>query len=314
MLFGLAGLVGAAQRSVLVEIFSSTTCPYCPPCNAASEWLARDYLDTVSVIQYMSGLSGSDATYRFNFYEVSAVPDAWFCGVDRRTGSAGDTLANYNRYKTVVNNWRYVSSPIVIDEMAASCDTISGTVECVIRVETTLPETEMTRGFSGVITERHVWGDGRYNRFIMRDIISSPMGDSLLATQAGDTQRFTWNFNISGWKPDSLDVTVFAQSYESKMVFQAKQMRVDFTGVTETEPPAMGFDLSAKGSALRLNIPGETGVNLSVYDPAGRQEQELFSGRLPGGEHSFELPALGKGVHIAVARTAFGTKSLKIVR
>ncbi|MGB9590149.1 MAG: hypothetical protein ACPL68_04615, partial [Candidatus Hydrothermia bacterium] len=233
LLVVLVGFVGAAQRSVLVEIFSSTTCPYCPPCNAATEWLARDYLDTVSVIQYMQGLSGAESSYRFSFYGVAGVSDAWFCGTDQRTGSVGDTQANYNRYKTVVNTWRYINSPIIIDEMTASCDTLSGTVECLIRIETTLPVTEPDPRVFCVLTERHVWGDSRYNRFIMRDIISKPTGDSLLATFAGDTQRFTWNFNVSGWNPDSLDVTVFVQSYGSKLVFQAKQVRVDFTGVSE---------------------------------------------------------------------------------
>jgi len=314
MLMGLVGFVGAAQRSVLVEIFSNTSCPYCPPCNAASEWLARDYLDTVSVIQYMQGLSGSDASYRFSFYGVSGVPDAWFCGVDNRRGSVGDTLANYNRYRTVVNNWRYVNSPIIIDEMTASCDTLSGTVECLVRIETTLPVTEPDPRVFCVITERHVWGDGRYNRFIMRDIISRPTGDSLLATQTGDTQRFRWNFNVAGWKSDSLDVTVFVQSYESKLVFQAKQMRVDFTGISETETPARGFDLTFAGRSLRLNIPRETGVKITVYNPAGARERELFSGRLSAGEHLFELPGLGRGVHIAVAETGLGTKSVRITR
>ncbi|MGB9590148.1 MAG: T9SS type A sorting domain-containing protein, partial [Candidatus Hydrothermia bacterium] len=62
-----------------------------------------------------------------------------------------------------------------------------------------------------------------------------------------------------------------------------------------------------------LNIPGETGVNLSVYDPAGRRETELFSGRLAGGEHGFEMPDLGSGVHLVVAKTGFGTKTAKII-
>jgi len=314
LLLGLVGLVGAAQRSVLVEAFSSTTCPHCPYSNAACERLVLNYLDTVSVIQYMQGLSGSDASYRFSFYGISGVPDVWFCGLEHELGSTDDTTGDYNRYKARVNIWRWVNSPMVIDEMTASCDTLSGTVECLIRIESTLPVTEPDPRVLCVITERHVWGDGRYNRFIMRDIISSPTGDSLLATSAGDTQRFIWNFNVSGWNPDSLDVTVFAQSYESKMVFQAKQIRVDFTGVSETETPVPGFDLVAIGHALRLNIPGETGVNLSVYDPAGRCEQEVFSGRLPGGEHSFDLSGLGRGIHIAVAATAFGTKSVRIIR
>lgn len=311
---GLAGLAGAAQRSVLVEAFSSTTCPHCPYSNAACERLALNYLDTVSVIQYMQGLSGSDASYRFSFYEISGVPDVWFCGLEHLQGSTDDTTGDYNRYKAKVNTWRYVNSPMVIEEMTASCDTLSGTVECLIRIESTLPATEPDPRVFCVITERHVWGDGRYNRFIMRDIISKPTGDTLLATHTGDTQRFTWNFNISGWNPDSLDVTVFAQSYESGMVFQAKQIRVELTGVSEQEPPAPSFGLIVIGGILRLNIPGETGVNISVYDPAGRREGEVFSGQLSGGGHSFELPILDKGLHIVVARTGFGTITAKIIR
>ncbi|MEO0249614.1 MAG: hypothetical protein ABIN58_08775 [candidate division WOR-3 bacterium] len=314
VIIGLTGFLWSAQRSVLVEAFSSTTCPHCPYSNAACERLVVNFLDTVSVIQYMQGLSGSEASYRFNFYGISGVPDVWFCGIDHELGSTDDTTGDYNRYRTKVNNWRYVNSPMVIEEMTAFCDTLSGTVECLIRIETTLPVTEPDPRVFCVITERHVWGDGRYNRFIMRDIISSPTGDSLLATHAGDTQRFTWNFSVSGWKPDSLDVTVFAQSYESKLVFQAKQMRVVFTGVSEQEPPAPGFDLVAIGSTIRLNIPGETGVNLSVYDPTGRCEREIFSGQLPGGEHIFDLAGIGRGIHIAVVSTGFGTRSVKIIR
>ena len=133
LLMGLASILGAAQRSVLVEAFSTISCPH-----------------------------------------------------------------------------------LIIDEMTASCDTISGSVECLIRIETTPPVTEPDPRVFCVITEHHVWGDGRYNRFI-----------------------------------------------------------------------------------------------ITVYNPAGARE--VFSGRLPGGEHSFEVPYLGEGVHIAVAETGFGTKSVRLI-
>jgi len=135
LLMGLASILGAAQRSVLVEAFSTISCPH-----------------------------------------------------------------------------------LIIDEMTASCDTISGSVECLIGIETTPPVTEPDPRVFCVITERHVWGDGRYNRF-----------------------------------------------------------------------------------------------RITVYNPAGAREREVFPGRLPGGEHSFEVPYLGKGVHIAVAGTGFGTKSVRLI-
>jgi hypothetical protein len=84
LLMGLASILGAAQRSVLVEAFSTISCPH-----------------------------------------------------------------------------------LIIDEMTASCDTISGSVECLIGIETTLPVTEPDPRVFCVITERHVWGDGCYNRFII---------------------------------------------------------------------------------------------------------------------------------------------------
>jgi len=68
----------------------------------------------------------------------------------------------------LVEAFSTISCPhLIIDEMTASCDTISGSVECLIRIETTLPVTEPDPRVSCVITERHVWGDGRYNRFII---------------------------------------------------------------------------------------------------------------------------------------------------
>ncbi|MEO0140127.1 MAG: hypothetical protein ABIM88_01095 [candidate division WOR-3 bacterium] len=313
LLLGLVGLLWAAQRSVLVEAFSSTTCPHCPFSNAACEWLARDFSDTVSVIQYMQGLSGSDATYRFNFYGVSGVPDVWFTGIDRELGSTDDTTGDYNRYKNRVNNWKWVVSPIIIDA-GATCTSTSGIVECLIKIETTLPPTAPDPRVFCVITERHVFGDGRYNRFIMRDIISKPTGDSLLVSQAGDTQRFVWTFNISGWNPESLDATIFVQSYQTHLVHQSKQIKVVYgSGAHEDTPKAPGFDIWLSSGTLYLNIPSETWVKIDAYDPAGRAERELVSGRLSAGEHGFSLSGLGKGVHILVARTGFGTKTAKLI-
>jgi len=316
ILLVMMGVLGAAQRSVLVEAFSSTTCPHCPFSNAACERLARNYLDTVSVIEYMSGLSGSDASVRSSFYGVSAVPDVYFVGIENELGSTDDTTGDYNRYRPHVNNWKWVVSQILIDDMEVA---VGGggdaTVDCRINITTTLPGTDPDPRVFCVITERGVFGDGRYNQFIMRDIISSATGDTLHATMAGDTERFHWEFNVGSWEQDSLDAVVFIQSYQTKLVFQSIQVRF-YTPPAVSENPAGNVSpgLEFRGRSLLLNLSGGCEVKLSVADVTGRKVAEVFAGTLGPGAHEFAIPALGHGIYFAVAETGLGVYEASFTR
>ena len=316
ILFCTIGALAAAQRSVLVEAFTSTTCPYCPYANAASEWLVDSMADTVSVIQYMSGLSGSDATVRANFYGVSGVPDVWFTGAEDAVGSYSDTARDYRRYKGFVNNWKYVMAPLIIRDVIATVDAGgNGSISCVIDIESTLPSTDPDPRVFCAITERGVFGDGRYNRYIMRDIISSPTGDSLLATQAGDTQNFSWSFSTGSWNTDSLNATIFVQSMDSKLVFQSKQVQIYPTGTGEDRASGPVKDQLRPGTErLILNISTKSQVKVVICDPTGRTVARIYSGEMSKGQHAFKMPDLRPGAYIAVAATERGVVSAGFVR
>ncbi len=314
--FGIVGFVGlsnGAQRSVLIEEFSTYTCPYCPYAIRAVDSLKKVYGDTVTVIQYVQGPSGSESSFRFNYYAIYYVPTTWIDGVVADTGGSTST---FSILRGMVESRKTVPSPIVIDSMDFYISYDTGYVSVDISLENDLNSSNTPRIFC-VITERHVRANsnGTYAYHLMRDIASPPTGENLTAMNAGDHESFNWSFPVaSNWVADSLEAAFFIQYYNTKEALQAGQMPVRFVNVGEGLASKPQLDLRTGSHGLVFNLPDAGSVDLVLYDVSGRSVATLASGAFSQGEHTVALPDLSHGVYTAVLRFENNTRTLKIVR
>lgn len=105
LLFGAMAAV-AADRMVIAENFTSTTCGYCPYAGRALHRMMTNYPDTfVSTQIHVSGgyTQTPWATNRYNSYGGGGTPLTWFDGVLQCLGAYTNDTQMFNWYKDQYN-------------------------------------------------------------------------------------------------------------------------------------------------------------------------------------------------------------------
>ena len=77
---------------------------------------------------------------------------------------------------------------------------------------------------------------------------------------------------------------------------------------------ASDIDFRPLGKGIYLFLPKQAQVSLSLYDASGRLVQNLYSGNLEAGSHTFVSNVAAGGVYLAVLRYRGETRSTLIVR
>lgn len=313
-----AGSALAAQRSVLVEEFSTWTCPYCPYAIMAVDSLKKLMKDTVTVMTYIQGRCGT-AGVRFSYYAIGPVPTVWIDGVIADTGAYTNVGQTLNWYKTGVNSRKTIPSPLRIENVNARLSNDSVLLDCDVVLEQNINSSYSPRLFA-VITERNIQANSNGTKadYFTRTMLSQTTGNSLTVFNAGEQQHFHLVYKMTSadtiWNRDSLDAAIWVQYYTTKEALQSKQVHFIDLGVSESTVLVPGFDLFLKGGNLFFSLPDESSLSLSLYDIAGREVTTLASGRFSAGTHEVSLPSLKPGVYTAVLWSDMGTKTLNIVR
>ncbi|MGB9590714.1 MAG: T9SS type A sorting domain-containing protein, partial [Candidatus Hydrothermia bacterium] len=304
----------AAQRSVVVEEFSTWTCPYCPYAIKAVDSLKKVFGDTVTVMTYISSMCGT-AQVRFNYYSIYYVPTCWFDGLAADTGGYA---GNFNDYRAHVNARKGIPAPLRIENINARLVNDSVLVDCDVVLEQNITSGNSPRLF-GLITERNIQAnqDGTRADYFTRTMFSPTSGTNLTVFNAGEQQHFHLGYKMTAsdtWNRDSLDLAIWVQYYNTKEVLQGAQVHFINPGVSEGTVFAPGFDLFSRGNRLFFSLPDATDLTLSLYDVTGRQVAMLASGNFSTGTHEVSLPLLKSGVYTAIMVSDRGTKTLNIVK
>ena len=277
------GFCFGAQRAVLVEAFTSQTCIYCPSAAKGVDSLKKVYKDTVTVVDYVYGLSNSDANVRFSYYDVSGVPTTWF---DAKLYVEGGTMGGsmYSYYAPKVNTRKVIPSPVRIENVAFWEEGGVMYARATVVLEEDLDESKDPRVYA-LITQRNVraYSDGTISDHMMRDIISSPYGDELGIYDAGDSKEFSWSVSRSSAWNDTLDLAVWVQYFpvSSREVLQSRQVVEGTVDVTEGSGAVPRL---VRWLPNGLLVRGEGGeFSLAVYDASGRKVWAT-RGRLEGGQ------------------------------
>lgn len=207
------------DRVVLVEIFTSTTCSYCPAAEAAVDNVVNaNPLRVVEIAYHVWWPApGNDPFYlanqnenraRVNYYAVDGTPTIFVDGTE--TGSSN--LSSY------VSSRLSVSSPLQINLSFPS----TNRVRAVIRSTTTLSGN--IRAFF-VITESNIHYSAPNGRNIfngvMRDIIPDTNGVPITISST-DSVVLEYPYTInSSWDLSNLKMVFFVQNRETKVVYQS---------------------------------------------------------------------------------------------
>lgn len=304
-------LFAQEERKVLVEVFTNSHCPLCPPAhNVIQNYLTGPNGNKISYIfyhmiypynddpLYWESMEGSDA--RDNFYNpVHATPQGWFDGFIQSSWSGWSASLD----KLVANE-----SPLKID-LSGTRNSSQFNINALLMRTGDIPDNDLVIHF--VVVE-DLFFDGRNtisnHKHVMRKMLPSPSGKSI-SINLNETINIGQSIDIeSTWDADSLSVIVFVQSTGSQIVYQAETISYQdlVVSVNETSgtipddfileqnfPNPFNPSTTIKFSIPSVETRDRVFVQLKVYDILGRVVAILANEEKSAGSYEVSFDATG---------------------
>jgi hypothetical protein len=303
-------------RTVMAELFTSTTCAPCVQANTSLNNLYPVWSDSLVIIRYHMNwpAPGNDPFYAANsaengarrrYYAVNAVPDLWING--NSYGSDGST------FEAAFAGERAIYGPMIIS-LSGSYDSVANTgrVRATLTATGRITDTNLRLRYAIIqdtVSYTGTNGDPTHHQ-VMRDLLPDSLGTPITINK-GETLVDSVNFNYGPAWPYTTEmrhrVIAFLQSHSSKVVYQAA--RISFaeilTGITG-EPVQTGLVSTTQllpchpnpaggqvSFSYRLNSPGQ--VSLNIYDIAGRLVHSLVDEKQNAGAHTVTWNGANEG-------------------
>ncbi len=231
LLLALASLTFAAQRVVLLEDATSTTCPPCGPTNPIIHQIGVNYGPQVVMVAWHCWWPspGDDPFYwhnptpqqtRINYYGISGIPDVVIDGVTHVYPSPYTAMAN------VINARLLIPSPLTFTNMSGLLQGSNINLSFDVNVETATPGTNF-RLFV-IATEEDIpynW-QGQTNCYDVFRRSNASTGEVIDLSVVG-TQHFDRTLPYySEYNPTGLHAVVIVQNYTTKEVVQAGEFSI----------------------------------------------------------------------------------------
>lgn len=316
------------DRNILIEVFTNSHCPLCPPAHSAvSSYLANGSAkERVSYIYYhmvfpysddlLNQANTSDPAGRNNYYgPFGSTPVGFF---DGETQSGG-----YSNWGSKIDARLAVKSPLQIN-LSGSKGSGSFTVDAQINagssvggnnvIHFVVVENVNYNGRNGVNPHNHV----------LRKMITSPTGESI---NLASNQTVSKTINLeSAWNTGNIGVVVFVQNSSSKEVYQSNFITYDELGITSVDDINNSildsYNLSQNypnpfnpTTSIEYQIPAEENVVLKVYNLIGQEVAELVNEKKSAGSYkvNFNAEKLASGVYYYTLRAGNFVGSQKLV-
>ncbi|MCH8556596.1 MAG: Omp28-related outer membrane protein [Balneolia bacterium] len=245
------------NRHVLVEIFTSTTCPPCFPANVGfSNWLSNyENAERVSVIKYPVSWPGSGCIYHWQNPNPVNARRTYYGGINSAPSGVVDGApvgGSWTAWRTAILNQIAVESPLDIDLIAVlNGNTIDVTVDLTRLAGSDWPAQGLSLRLA--VVERNIQynaPNGSTNQdFVHREMINGAAGVPIDLV-AGQTETLSYSQDVvSGWNNENLKVVAFVQptaGNQGRAVVQSAMFPVLSelaVGVPSTQEPADGAEL-----------------------------------------------------------------------
>ncbi|MBA7621612.1 hypothetical protein ES703_28976 [subsurface metagenome] len=293
----------AADRIVVLEIFTGTWCGYCPGAAMGAEDLVNAYPGEVLVVEYHCGndvFENTNSTIRKDFYGsgsghvIRGYPTAIFDGIDTIIGGFTDQ-SMFPYYNPAFNTRRGVEPPleIALEKTGDSEGTLTATIK-------NTSEDEVTGYLHFTITESNIhyaWKNQTYLHFVERDMLPDANGAEITLATGADT-TITRDYEIDptwvNYTDDlgNIEFGCFVQDTTS-----LGQLREILQGaiLPLANPLLEGIEEDALATPFSLDVPtlvkghAPCEVELTMYDATGRLVRTLYAGRLSAGSHLIDI-------------------------
>jgi thiol-disulfide isomerase/thioredoxin len=319
LVFLLAATEGmSGQRKVLVEIFTSTTCPPCAVQNPPFDnWLANyEYADLVTVVKYHVWWPspGNDPYYlantsepqaRVSYYGVTGVPDGI---VDSYNNGS-----SFSTWTTAIQGRLLVLSPIDII-VTGNISTSGGTVDIKLKSDgSTMPSGPFK--LHTIIVEKDLNYTGPngdpHHEYVMRKMNPNAAGEQFTLAQ-GDSVSFTKTISVNaGWNFNNCELVVFVQKDATKEILQSSKTPLSDllgVGVAENTMQPQTFALYQNtpnpfnpATAISFSLAARSTVSLRIYNMLGQEVASVLNNydMASGLQHiNFRADNLNSGVYL----------------
>ena len=296
------GTTSAADRLVLGELYTSTTCPPCRAANLELDDLAIELEPILVIIRYHGWWPspGNDPFYhynvsqntaRFNYYGVNSVPNLRIDGYI----NAG---YNYPAWRGMIESEAENSSPLIMN-ISGSYDEDARAGEFTVSIYA-----EMDPGASNLklriaLTESNIYYQAPNGLTIhhqtFRHMYPGTSGQSFTISE-GETVDFTFDLTTPDpLVPRGCRLVAFVQSDQNRQVLQSAKavvVNLEPTGIEdEIEIPesiALGQNYPNPFNAeTKIDFQTNGGaVSLEIYDLTGAMVRTLIDGSLEAGHYS----------------------------
>ncbi len=321
MLLLLIASIFAEEKKALVEIFTNSHCPLCPPAHSAiDKYLQTNNSDKIEYIFYhMQFPYSTDKLYQHNiadsqskntFYgPYSSTPQAFFNGTHKSN--------NYSQWSSELDVLVAEQSKIDIT-LVGSKNINAFTITAEVKKTSTINQNDLTINFVIVENISNYTGQNGISshKNVMRKIVN-PVGN-LFEINLNETKQLseTINFN-SEWNKDNLKIIAFVQSSSTKEIFQSASITYNAlvtTGVNDKDIVPQKFSLEQNypnpfnpSTTINYSIPVKASrkateqlVTLKIYDTLGRVIATLINKEHLPGNYSIKYDAknLTSGIYI----------------
>ena len=299
---------GQYQKKVLIEDFTNSHCPLCPPAyNALYSFKDNDTNSVhASFIYYhmpfpysddpLYQANKSDPAARNNYYgPYSSTPDAFFDGTIQ-----SHSYTDWS--KTLDGLIKHKTSPLKI--------TISGMAESnkinlksKISRSGDINQTDLAVHFV-VVENIHYLGRNGVSRHdnVMRKMLPDPAGKPFSINDNESIEIDTTIDLDASWIPDSLGVVVFVQSKGTKEVYQSETIKYSemnvMTDIVNNKKIPTKFYLAQNfpkpfnpSTNISYYIPEQSQVSINIYNILGKHITELTNNIKSAGNYSLNWNA-----------------------
>ncbi len=306
--------VSASPRKVLLEIFTNSHCPLCPPSHASIDSYLQNgqYKDQVTFIYYhMVFPYSDDALYQHNPTDASARNSSYGPFSSTPRGIFDGQLQNnsYSNWAAVINSLAVQSSPFEIT-LQGNASGNNVTINALVKQTENVSSGNLVAHFIAVETVNYAGRNGiTLHKNVMRKMFPSSAGRqfpiSLNQTVKLDeitTLDALWNLNQLGY-------LVFIQDSHTKTVHQSEFITYNnliTTDIrTENTVPA-NFSLSQNypnpfnpSTKISWQSPVSSWQTLKVYDVLGNEVATIIDEYKPAGSYevNFNAKQLASGIY-----------------
>lgn len=311
----------AGGKKVLVEIFTNSHCPLCPPSHTTIDnYLNSGNSEKIEFIYYHMAFPYSsdqlyqhntaDASAKNNFYgPFSSTPRAFFDGTlvsnsYNSWGSNLDQLAAVTSSFDISLSGEYTAENFTIYAYVTQTSAVTSSG---LNINYVVVEDLTYQGNNGITNHKNV----------MRKIVN-PEGE-LFNSALNETVNLSKTISLnSAWATENLKIIVFIQDKSSKEIFEASSIsfsEFSLTDVNENKNIINEFELSQNYpnpfnpiTTIKYTVPSyvrsqtsnvEANIRLDVFDILGRVVATLVNQKQKPGNYSvrFNAADLSSGIY-----------------